>query len=91
MFDRYRKTSLLLFSFSLAFKQIAILIAPLYLIWEYQQSRSIKNVTVAGLWIASVPVLSSIPFLYWNAEGFIKTLAFSVTRDAETQFGSEKS
>jgi hypothetical protein len=89
LFDRYRKTSLLLFSFSLAFKQIAILIAPLYLIWEYQQSRSIKNVTVAGLWIASVPVLSSIPFLYWNAEGFIKSLAFSATRDAETQFGSD--
>jgi hypothetical protein len=89
LFDRYRKTSLLLFSFSLAFKQIAIFLAPLYLIWEYQQSRSIKNVILAGLWILSIPLLSSIPFLYWNAEGFIKSVAFSATRDAATQFGSE--
>jgi hypothetical protein len=89
LFDRYRKTSLLLFSFSLAFKQIAIFLAPLYLIWEYQQSRSIKNVILAGLWIVSIPLLSSIPFLYWNADGFIKSVAFSATRDAMTQFGSD--
>jgi hypothetical protein len=89
LFERYRKTSLLLFSFSLAFKQIAIFIAPLYLIWEYQQSRSIKHVILAGLWIASIPLISSIPFLYWNAEGFIKSVAFSATRDAATQFGSD--
>jgi hypothetical protein len=88
-FERYRKTSLLLFSFSLAFKQIAIFLAPLYLIWEYQQSRSIKNVILAGLWIVSIPLLSSIPFLYWNAEGFIKSVVFSATRDAATQFGSD--
>jgi hypothetical protein len=89
LFERYRKTSFLLFSFSLAFKQIAIFIAPLYLIWEYQQSRSIKNVILAGVWIASIPLLTSIPFLYWNAEGLIKSVAFSATRDAATQFGSD--
>jgi hypothetical protein len=88
-FERYRKTSLLLFSFSLAFKQIAIFLAPLYLIWEYNQSRSLKNVILAGLWVVSIPLLSSIPFLYWNAEGFIKSVAFSATRDAATQFGSD--
>ena len=89
LFERYRKTSLLLFSVSLAFKQIGIFLAPLYLIWEYQQSRSIKNVILAGLWIVSIPLLSSIPFLYWNAEGFIKSVVFSATRNAETQFGSD--
>jgi hypothetical protein len=88
-FGRYRKLSLLLFSFSLAFKQIGAFIAPLYLIWEYQESRSIKNVIFAGLWIASIPLLSSIPFLFWNAEGFIKSIAFPVTRNAATQFGSD--
>jgi hypothetical protein len=82
IFERHRKTSLLLFSLSLAIKQIAIFIAPLYLIWEYQQSRSFKNVVMAGAWIASVPLITSIPFLVWNAEGFIKSIAFSTTRDA---------
>jgi hypothetical protein len=89
LYERHRKTSLLLFSFSLAFKQIAIFLAPLYLIWEFQQSRSIKNTIVAGLWIVSIPLLSSIPFLFWNAEGFVKSVAFSATRNAATQFGAD--
>lgn len=89
MFERYRKTSLLLFSFSLAIKQIAIFLAPLYLVWEYQQSRSIKKTVIAGLLIMSIPLLSSIPFLLWNAEGFVKSIAFSATRTALNHFGAE--
>ena len=88
-FDRHRKTSLLLLSFSLAVKQIAIFIVPLYLIWEYQQSRSLKKVMIAGLWIVSVPFIASTPFLIWNAEGFIKSIAFSVTRDATNSYNWE--
>jgi len=89
MFERYRKTSLLLFSFSLAIKQIAIFLAPLYLVWEYQHSRSIKKTVIAGLLIMSIPLLSSIPFLLWNAEGFVKSIAFSATRTALNHFGAE--
>ena len=89
LFDRYRKTSLLLFSFSLAVKQIAIFLAPLYLIWEYQETRSISKTIVAGLWIISVPLLTSMPFLFWNLDGFIKSIAFSATRIALNHFGAE--
>jgi hypothetical protein len=85
IFERYRRTSLLLFSLSLTIKQIEIFIAPLYLIWEYQQSRSFKNVLMAGFWIASIPLMTSLPFLAWNAEGFVKSIAFSATRDASTR------
>ena len=89
LFERYRKTSLILYGFSLAIKQIAIFLAPLYLIWEYQQSRSLKKTIIAGLWIAGIPLLSSIPFLLWNAEGFFKSIAFSATRTALNHFGAE--
>lgn len=89
LFEKHRKTSLLLFSFSLAIKQIAIFLAPLYLIWEYQQSRSWKKTLLTGLWIASVPLIVSIPFLFWNVEGFIKSIAFSATRTALNHFGSD--
>jgi len=89
LFERYRKTALLLFSFSLAVKQIAIFLAPLYLVWEYQQTRSYKKTIIAGLWIASIPLLASIPFLFWNAEGFFKSIAFSATRTALNHFGAE--
>jgi hypothetical protein len=86
IFERHRKTSLLLFSLSIAIKQIAVFILPLYLIWEYQQSRSFKNVIIAGLWIASIPFITSVPFLVWNAEGFIRSIAFSATRDATNSY-----
>lgn len=89
IFKRYRRISLLLFSFSLAFKQLAIFIAPLYLIWEYEESRSFRRTIAAGLWIVSIPLLSSIPFLYWNVEGFLKSIAFPATRHASTHFGAD--
>ena len=89
LFERHRKTSLLLLGLSLAFKQIAIFLAPLYLVWEYQQSRSWRKTIVAGLWIAVIPLLASTPFLLWNAEGFVKSIAFSATRTALNHFGAE--
>jgi len=89
LFDRYRTTSIILFSFSLAVKQIAVFLAPLYLIWEYQQSRSLRKAFVAGLWIISIPLISSIPFLFWNMEGFIRSIAFSATRTALNHFGAD--
>ncbi len=89
LFERYRKTSLILFGVSLAIKQIAIFLVPLYLVWEYQQTRSFKKTVMAGVWIALVPLLASLPFLFWHAEGFIKSIAFSATRTALNHFGAE--
>ncbi len=39
-----------------------------------------------SLTIASVPILTSLPFLVWHAEGFVKSLAFSVTRNPIDHF-----
>ncbi len=89
LFDKNRKTSLLLFSFSLAIKQIAIFLAPLYLIWEYQQSHSWRKTILAGLLIISIPLLASMPFLFWNLEGFVRSIAFSATRTALNHFGAD--
>jgi len=89
LFEKHRKASFILFGFSLAIKQIAIFLAPLYLIWEYQQTRSWKSTLMAGVWIAIVPLLTSLPFLFWNAEGFIKSVAFSATRTALNHFGAD--
>jgi hypothetical protein len=89
LYKRYRKVSLILFSFSLAIKQIAIILVPLYLIWEYQQSHSLKKTIIAGIWIMSIPFLASVPFLFWNSDGFIKSVSFSATRAALNHFGAE--
>ena len=87
LFSRNRRTALVLFSFSLALKQIGVFLVPLYLIWEYQETHSIRNTIIAGLWIISIPFLSSIPFLLWNLEGFARSIVFSATRDAQVHFG----
>jgi hypothetical protein len=91
LFRRSRRTSLVLLSLSLAVKQIAIFLVPLYLIWTWQSSRNGagKRLILAGAVIFSVPLASSLPLLVWNAEGFCKSILFSVTRDAIDQFGAQ--
>ena len=49
LFDKYRRTSLLVYSFPLSIKQIAVFLAPLFLSWKYQQTRSIRKTIIAGL------------------------------------------
>jgi hypothetical protein len=88
LFFRHRRASLLLFSLSLGVKQIAIFLAPLYLIWTWHTARQdrLKQTLQAGALIASIPTLVSLPFLAWDAAGFIKSLIFSVTRNPVDHF-----
>jgi uncharacterized membrane protein len=82
--------SLLLYSISLAFKQIAIFLLPLYLIWAWQSTETGKlrqTLTALGI-ILSIPVITSLPFIIWNAEGFFKSIAFSATRNPGDHFGA---
>jgi hypothetical protein len=89
LFPRSKWLALFSFSLALGFKQITIFIAPLFLVWVWQRAERdrLKQVFLAGLAIASVPLLSSLPFLVWNAEGLIRSVLFSATRDGATQFG----
>jgi hypothetical protein len=89
-FPRRKNLSLLLFGISLAFKQIAIFIAPLFLVWLYisttEPRMRLRQVLTGTAWIASVPFFTSLPFLLWNTEGLFKSIIFSATRTAETHF-----
>ncbi|MGG6238698.1 hypothetical protein ACQ4N7_08665 [Nodosilinea sp. AN01ver1] len=77
------RLALLAFSLSLGIKQIAIFLLPLYLIHLWMtgsKDKRMKEVVYGFLIILSVPVLTSLPFLIWNAEGFFKSIMFSATR-----------
>jgi hypothetical protein len=81
------KLSLLMFSLSLGIKQIAIFCLPLYLIYLWKQTDPdirTRNTFLGLLIIASIPMATSIPFLIWNAEGFVKSVLFSATRYGDT-------
>lgn len=84
IFDKHRNAALLLFGCSLAFKQMAIFLVPLFLIWTWQSasSRPARSLLVGAIAMAAVPLLLSAPFLLWNAEGYVKSIIFSMTRDA---------
>ena len=90
LFRRHRWASLVLFSLSLGVKQIAIFLIPLYLIWTWQsvEQAKFKQTLLAALVIASVPIVTSLPFLAWNAAGFIRSLAFSATRNPTDHFSA---
>jgi hypothetical protein len=82
LFQKHRRWALLLLSLSLGVKQIAVFVVPLYLIWTWQtteRNRS-REVLLAAVVIASVPIVTSLPFIAWNAEGFAKSIIFSITR-----------
>ncbi len=75
------RLALLLFSLSLGIKQIAIFLLPLYLIYLWKKrDRYGKNLIIGLLIILSVPLVSSVPFILWNADGFFKSVLFSATR-----------
>jgi uncharacterized membrane protein len=82
LLPRYFYLSCILLGLSLAIKQIAIFVVPVYLIWSwnnYHHNR-LQNTLAAFALIAAIPLLVSIPFLIWNAEGYCKSILFSVTR-----------
>jgi uncharacterized membrane protein len=80
----------LLFSFSLAIKQIAILALPLYLIWAWQMEgeKRWRHLVQAGALIAAIPLVTSVPFLVWNAQAYLKSILFSATRNPEDHFST---
>jgi hypothetical protein len=83
LFPRRRLAACLLLGASMAIKQVGIFLAPLYLlwVWQYAKEKRLGSVVWAVIAIAAVPVLASLPFLAWNAEGFVRSIIFSATRN----------
>ena len=92
LWDTRRRASYLLFGLSLALKQIAIFVTPLYLVWAWRETREPRArpaaVARAAGWIALVPGFVSLPFLLWNAEAFLRSVLFSATRDPDSHISA---
>ncbi|HEX8992962.1 MAG TPA: hypothetical protein VF784_14875 [Anaerolineales bacterium] len=94
LFARHQKLSLFFFSLSLGVKQIAIFLTPLYLMWLWRSSRPerrIRDLLTGAAIIASVPFVTSIPFLLWEPRAFVYSIFFSITRVADTPPGLARS
>jgi hypothetical protein len=72
-------------------KQLAIFVVPLYLIlsWTVPSKSSpdrVRQLVGMALRIALIPAIASLPFLFWNPEGFLKSILFSFTRNPNSDF-----
>lgn len=69
-------------SLSLAIKQMAALVAPLYLLWAYKEG-GWKRTVQCAIALGTIPFLLSLPFLIWDFESFFRMLVFPLTRDPQ--------
>ena len=82
LFPKQPKTSFVSFGFSLAIKQIAIFVVPLFVVWSLLEEggRKLRTTIRTLVFLTSVPLLSAIPFLLQDTTGLVKSVLFSVTR-----------
>jgi hypothetical protein len=88
LFSRQKYVALLLLSLSIGIKQIGLFLIPLYLIWIWQEASQdkLKRTLVATVLIASIPLLSSLPFLIWNPKALILSVIFDALRNPADHF-----
>jgi hypothetical protein len=81
--------ALLFFGISLSIKQIGIFMIPVYLVHFWLESKgNIKEFGKFCFLMGIIPFLVSLPFLYWDATGYIKSVLFSATRGEDNHFGT---
>ena len=87
-FGRRRRLAFLLLGTSLAIKHVALLVVPLYLVWTWQaweqpsRPERAARTAQAAAWIALIPLAVSLPFLWWDAGAFIRSILISAIRPA---------
>jgi uncharacterized membrane protein len=91
LLPRRRDAALLLFGVSLATKQIAIFLVPLFLAYAWRQAAPelrVRATLRALALIALVPLLVSLPFLIGEPEAFLRSILFAATRLPRSHFGA---
>lgn len=78
-----RRSAAVMLGLSLAIKQMAAFVAPLYLVWawvEADPARRGRAVASTLGWIVLIPAAVSAPFLIVDAGAFTQSMLFSLTR-----------
>ncbi len=80
LLNRKPKTGYVLIGVSLAIKQMAIILLPIFLIWEFSQRKSKKQTLHALVLMLVIPALTLLPFFIDSPAGVRNSLAFSANR-----------
>jgi uncharacterized membrane protein len=83
LLPRQRLWAFLALSLSLGFKQLDIILVPLFLIavWQSEREHRVRAVLIASAVLASTLVVASVPFFVANPEAFLKSMIFEAVRD----------
>lgn len=86
--EKRQKTAALMFGISLAIKQVAILVLPLFLMYLWRNnSQSFKKLAMLAGLVILVPLLTLAPFLIDNAPATITGLLNPLARPAQQVHG----
>ncbi len=90
LLPRHRLWAFLMLSLSLGFKQLDLILAPLFLIvvWQTEEQHRGRALFSASVALASILVLTSLVFLIANPEAFLKSMVFEVVRDSASHVGA---
>jgi len=83
LLPRHRVWAFLTLGLSLGFKQLDVILVPLFLIvvWQSERQHRVRAVLVAGAALASTLVVTSAPFLTASPEAFLKAMVFEAVRN----------
>jgi hypothetical protein len=83
-YDKRPRCALMCFGISLAIKQIAIFLLPVYLALSYRAEApwqvNLRSLMQTLLWISIIPLVTIFPFLIWDGRSFVRSILFSATR-----------
>lgn len=91
LFEKKRFWSVFFFGLSLATKQVAVFLAPVYLIliWvRAEKEKRLKAVSLALVAMSLAPLITVLPFVLDNPQSVAKGLLFSATRTSEANMGA---
>ncbi len=71
-----RTASLLLFGFSLVLKQVAVFLAPLYLVWCWNDRKSWSDFRRSVFLILIIPFAATLPFIIRDYESFFMAIFY---------------
>lgn len=81
-----RSASLLLFGLSLVLKQVAVFLAPLYIVWCWNDRKSWTDFRRSVVLILIIPFAATVPFIIWDYESFFIAILYPTMHLAPSGF-----
>ena len=89
LLPRHRVWAFVALGLSMGFKQLDVILVPLFLIvvWQSESQHRAQAILIAIVALASTLVITSAPFIAASPEAFLKAMVFEAVRNPATHVG----